>query len=60
MGRLGDAAYPLAMSAERCYTGHMARTRRGWCIASYKLTVIFSDGDRRLMGVAYGKGARGM
>ena len=24
-------------------------------IASYKLTVIFSDGDRRLMGIAYRK-----
>jgi len=37
------------------YTGHMVRTPQGWRIASYKLTVTFSDGDRRLMGIAYRK-----
>ena len=31
------------------YTGHMVRTPQGWRIASYKLTVTFSDGDRRLI-----------
>jgi hypothetical protein len=30
------------------YTGHMVRTPQGWRIARYKLTVSFSDGDRRL------------
>jgi hypothetical protein len=34
-------------------TGHMVRTPQRWRIASYKLTVTFSDGDRRLMGIAY-------
>jgi hypothetical protein len=33
----------------------MVRTPQGWRIASYKLTVTFSDGDRRLMGIAYRK-----
>ena len=37
------------------YTGHVARTLQGWRIARYKLTVSFSDGDRRLMGIAYRK-----
>ena len=37
------------------YTGHMVRTPQGWRISSYKLTVTFSDGDRRLMGIAYRK-----
>jgi hypothetical protein len=37
----------------------MVRTPQGWRIASYKLTVTFSDGDRRLMGMAYRK-ARGV
>jgi hypothetical protein len=33
----------------------MLRTPQGWRIAAYKLTVTFSDGDRRLMGIAYRK-----
>jgi hypothetical protein len=33
----------------------MVRTPQGWRIASYKLTITFSDGDRRLMGIAYRK-----
>jgi hypothetical protein len=33
----------------------MVRTPQGWRIASYKLTVTVSDGDRRLMGIAYRK-----
>jgi hypothetical protein len=37
------------------YTGHMTRTPQGWRIARYKLTVSFTDGDRRLMGIAYRK-----
>jgi hypothetical protein len=37
------------------YTSHMVRTREGWRIARYRLTVAFSDGDRRLMGIAYRK-----
>jgi len=37
------------------YTGHMVRTPQGWRIARYKLTVTFSDSDRRLMGMAYRK-----
>jgi hypothetical protein len=37
------------------YTGRMLRTPQGWRIAAYKLTVTFSDGDRRLMGIAYRK-----
>jgi hypothetical protein len=40
------------------YTSHMVRTPKGWRIASYKLTVTFSDGDRRLMGIAYRKATR--
>ena len=37
------------------YIGHMVRTPEGWRIARYKLTVTFTDGDRRLMGIAYRK-----
>jgi hypothetical protein len=37
------------------YTGHMVRTPQGWRLARYRLTVTFSDGDRRLMGIAYRK-----
>ncbi len=40
------------------YTSHMVRTPAGWRIARYRLTVAFSDGDRKLMGVAYRKQAR--
>jgi hypothetical protein len=41
------------------YTGRMLRTPQGWRIAAYKLTVTFSDGDRRLMGIAYRKAKDG-
>ena len=37
------------------YTGQMVRTAAGWRVARYTLTVTFSDGDRRLMGLAYRK-----
>ncbi len=37
------------------YTSRMVRTPQGWRIASYALTVTFSDGERRLMGIAYRK-----
>lgn len=37
------------------YTSHMVRAPQGWRIARYALTVTFSDGDRRLMGIAYRK-----
>jgi hypothetical protein len=37
------------------YTGLMVRTPAGWRISKYRLTVTFSDGDRRLMGIAYRK-----
>jgi hypothetical protein len=33
----------------------MVRTPQGWRIASYKLNVPFSDGDRRLLRTAYRK-----
>ena len=49
--QLGGAHYTIG----GYYTGHMVRTQRGWRIASYTLTVTFSDGDRRLMGMAYRK-----
>jgi hypothetical protein len=42
------------------YTGHMVRTTHGWRIATYKLTVTFSDGNRRLMGIAYRKATGGV
>lgn len=41
------------------YTGRMLRTSQGWRIAAYALTVTFSEGDRRLMGVAYRKARDG-
>jgi hypothetical protein len=41
------------------YTGRMLRTPQGWRIAAYKLTVTFSEGDRRLMGIAYRKARDG-
>ena len=37
------------------YTSEMSRTRAGWRIARYRLTVTWTDGDRRLMGIAYRK-----
>lgn len=46
--QLGDARYTIGGH----YTGHMVRTPAGWRIARYALTVTFSDGDRRLMGLA--------
>ena len=48
---LGDAHYTIG----GYYTGHMTRTPAGWRIARYTLTVAWSDGDRRLMGIAYRK-----
>jgi hypothetical protein len=33
----------------------VAKLNYGWRIARDKLTVTFSDGDRRLMGMAYRK-----
>src|SRR5262245_653964 len=48
---LGDAHYTIG----GYYTGHMTRTAAGWRIARYTLTVTWSDGDRRLMGIAYRK-----
>ena len=41
------------------YTGRMRRTTQGWRIAAYALTVTFSEGDRRLMGIAYRKARDG-
>lgn len=41
------------------YTGRMLRTPQGWRIAAYALTVTFSEGDRRLMGIAYRKARDG-
>ena len=49
--QLGDAHYTIG----GYYTGQMLRTAAGWRIARYKLTVTFSDGERRLMGIAYRK-----
>jgi len=37
------------------YTSEMSRTPAGWRIARYRLTVTWTDGDRRLMGIAYRK-----
>ena len=49
--QLGDAHYTIGGH----YSSHMQRTRDGWRIARYTLTVTFSEGDRRLMGIAYRK-----
>jgi len=49
--QLADAHYTIGGH----YTGQMARTAAGWRIARYALTVTFSDGDRRMMGLAYRK-----
>ena len=51
--QLGDDHYTIG----GYYTGQMLRTAAGWRIARYKLTVTFSDGERRLMGIAYRKGS---
>ena len=48
---LGDAHYTIG----GYYTSEMARAPQGWRIARYRLTVAWSDGDRRLMGIAYRK-----
>lgn len=48
---LGPAHYTIA----GYYTSEMSRTLAGWRIASYRLTVTWTDGDRRLMGIAYRK-----
>jgi len=48
---LGDAHYTIG----GYYTGEMRRTPAGWRIARYRLTVTWSEGDRRLMGIAYRK-----
>lgn len=49
--QLGAAHYTIG----GYYSSEMVRTGAGWRIARYRLTVTFSDGDRRLMGVAYRK-----
>ena len=49
--QLDDAHYVIG----GYYTGQMVRTAAGWRVARYTLTVTFSDGDRRLMGIAYRK-----
>jgi hypothetical protein len=49
--QLGDAHYTIG----GYYTGQMVRGADGWRIARYRLTMTFSDGDRRLMGIAYRK-----
>jgi hypothetical protein len=50
--QLGASHYTLGGH----YTGQMSRTGAGWRIARYTLTVTFSEGERRLMGIAYRKG----
>ena len=47
--QLADAHYTLG----GYYTGQMVRTAAGWRVSRYTLTVTFTDGDRRLMGIAY-------
>ena len=48
---LGGAYYTIG----GYYTGRMQRTPAGWRIARYKLHISFTEGDRRLMGIAYRK-----
>jgi len=48
---LGAAHYTIG----GYYTGRMGRTPAGWRIAGYTLQVTFTDGDRRLMSIAYRK-----
>jgi hypothetical protein len=48
---LGGAYYTIG----GYYTGRMQRTAAGWRIARYKLHISFTEGDRRLMGIAYRK-----
>ena len=49
--QLGDAHYTIG----GYYTAQMLRTVAGWRVARYTLTVTFTDGERRLMGIAYRK-----
>jgi hypothetical protein len=49
--QLGAAHYTIG----GYYTGQMLRTAGGWRIERYRLTVTFSEGERRLMGTAYRK-----
>jgi hypothetical protein len=42
---LGDAHYTIG----GYYTGQMLRTAAGWRVVRYRLTVTFTDGERRLM-----------
>jgi hypothetical protein len=49
--QLGDDHYTIG----GYYTGQMLRTSAGWRVARYTLTVTFTEGDRRLMGLAYRK-----
>lgn len=49
--QMGDAHYTIG----GYYTGQMLRTAAGWRVARYTLTVTFTDGERRLMGIAYRK-----
>lgn len=49
--QLGDAHYTIG----GYYTGRMLRTDAGWRVARYTLTVTFTAGERRLMGMAYRK-----
>ncbi len=53
--KLGDAHYTIGGH----YTSRMVRTAAGWRIAGYRLSVTFSDGERRLMGIAYRKATAG-
>jgi hypothetical protein len=49
--QLGAAHYTIG----GYYTGRMLRTDAGWRVARYTLTVTFTAGERRLMGMAYRK-----
>lgn len=49
--QLGDTHYTIG----GYYTGQMLRTATGWRIARYTLAVTFTDGERRVMGMAYRK-----
>jgi hypothetical protein len=49
--QFGDAHYTIG----GYYTGQMLRRAAGWRVARYTLTVTFTDGERRLMGIAYRK-----
>ena len=53
--QLGDDHYTIG----GYYTGQMVRTPAGWRVARYTLTVTFTEGERRLMGIAYRKAKAG-